>query len=64
MPSLLKKDRDHACRSLEAIETDLAFELIDANEDRRVDDFASSLLVVRDLIEVRKAVCREDWARV
>ncbi len=57
---MLKKDRDHACKNLDAIETDLAFELIEAYEDRRLDDFASSLLVVRDLIEVRKAVCTED----
>jgi len=60
MPGLLEKDRDHACKSLEAIETDLAFELIEAYEDRRLDDFASSLLVVRDVIAVRKAICRED----
>ncbi len=59
MPGLLEKDRDHACKSLEAIETDLVFELIEAYEYRRLDDFASSLLVVRDLIEVRDAVCRK-----
>ncbi len=56
--SLQKQDLKRACAALEEIETDLVFELVEAYQERRSEDFGNALTLLKDLVELRRTVCR------
>jgi len=46
---LSQQDRARICAEFQEIETDLAFEVVEAYQERRVDDFADALATLKDL---------------
>ncbi len=54
-------DRDLrlACEDLRKIEKDLAFQVIESYEDRRMDDFADALIALRSLVRVVTQLCSD-----
>ncbi|MCS4540275.1 MAG: hypothetical protein HYU03_06275 [Thaumarchaeota archaeon] len=50
-------DRRHVCQGLQEIETDLAFELIEAYKAGRLEDFSDTVTLARDLAEFHRILC-------
>lgn len=50
-------DRERVCESLQEIETDLAFELVEAYKERRLEDFGNAVFLARDLAEFHRILC-------
>ena len=50
-------DRRHVCEGLQEIETDLAFELIEAYKGGRQEDFSNAVTLASDLAEFHRILC-------
>ena len=57
MLGMREEDRTYACEELQKIQSDLAFAAIEAYQERRLEDFASALILLRDFVEVQKMMC-------
>ena len=51
------RDLEVACQRLRQIEKDLAFQVIESYEDRRMEDFADSLIALQSLVRVVTRLC-------
>ena len=51
------EDRQLICEDLREIEKDLAFEVVEAYQGRRVEDFANALVTLQVLVEVVSNLC-------
>ena len=56
-PTLSLEDRADACARFPEIQTDLAFETVEAYHERRMDDFAATLAALKDLSDVITTLC-------
>ncbi len=45
------EDLELVCEKLRMIEKDLAFEVVEAYQERRMDDFANALTTLKDLAD-------------
>jgi len=52
------EDRADACARFREIQTDLAFETVEAYHERRMDDFAAALAALKDLSDAITTLCR------
>ena len=50
---------ERVCTGFREIETDLAFKVIEAYQERRMDDFADALTTLKDLARLRSTICNE-----
>lgn len=57
-----QQDRERICIGFQEIETDVAFEVIEAYQERRMDDFADALTTLKDLAELRSTICNKKRA--
>ncbi len=53
------KDLELACEDLRKIEKDLAFEVAESYQSRRMEDFADALLALASLVQVVNQLCRD-----
>jgi hypothetical protein len=56
---LSTEDRARICAGVREIETDLGFAVIEAYQERRMDDFAEALAALKDLAELYSRLCTE-----
>lgn len=54
-----KEDRDKACESLQEIETDLTYSLIETYQAGDVNDVLNVLRLLRPFLAIRKEICPE-----
>ncbi len=54
------EDLELVCEELRKIEKDLAFEVVEAYQERRVDDFANALTTLRDLADSLERLCKAE----
>ena len=59
MPDSSDRDLKLACEDLRKIEKDLAFEVIESYEDRRMEDFAEALIALQSLVRVVTHLCND-----
>lgn len=52
-----KVDLKRVCEGFQEIETDLAFEVLDAWRERRLDAFVGALVSLRILREIARGLC-------
>ena len=53
-----EEDRRRICEGFQEIERDLAFEVLEAWHDRRLDDFIGALDNLRILREIEREMCK------
>jgi hypothetical protein len=56
---LSQQDRARICAEFREIQTDLAFEVVEAYQQRRMDDFADALATLNDLAGLYSILCKE-----
>jgi hypothetical protein len=54
---LSDEDLDLACKKLRTIEKDLAFEVVESYQSRRMEDFADALLTLQALVQTVGSLC-------
>ncbi len=52
-----EEDRMEACKSLQEIETDLVYRLIESYESQDVNNVANALELLHPLVEIHKEMC-------
>jgi len=54
---LSEEDLVVACKDLRKIEKELAFEVVESYQSRRMEDFADALLTLQALVETVNSLC-------
>ena len=54
-----KEDRRRACESLQEIETDLTYWLIESYQRKEIDNVIGVLELIRPFLDVHKEICSE-----
>lgn len=53
------KDLEVACQRLRKIEKELAFEVVESYQDRRMEEFADALIALQSLVQVVDQLCND-----
>ncbi len=53
------EDLELACKNLRKIEKDLAFEVVESYQNRRMEDFADALLTLQALVQTVTLFCKD-----
>ena len=55
-----KEDRRRACESLQEIETDLTYWIVESYQKQEIDDMISVLELMRPFLDINKEICSDN----